>query len=257
MQEGEARRLTAFGASLALVGASLSAAAPREARDDPRPLFSESVWKANQDVYEAILEHPFLAGLQDGSLPREAFVFYLIQDTHYLREFARALQVTAAKAPKQEWAELLHLHAKESIEAERLLHVGTLAELGISDADVAGFDPAPEAFGYTSFLVATAHEGTFAESLAALLPCYWIYYEVGKSLADAGSTDAKYQAWIDQYASEEYGATVRQVIAIVDEQAASVTDPERERMRAHFRRSSRYEWMFWDSSYHRRGWPPR
>lgn len=247
------RRSTTIGIGLALLGVAATPAPPPS--DGAR--FSETVWKANEDVYQAILEHPFLAGLQDGSLPREAFVFYLIQDTHYLREFARALRATAARAPDPDLAALLNRHATESIEAEQQLHEGIFADLGISDEDVAGFDPAPEAFGYSSFLVATAHEGSFAESMAALLPCYWIYYEVGKSLAAAGSTDATYQAWIDQYASEEYGVTVRQVIAIVDEQAASATDAERQRMTAHFRRSSRYEWMFWDASYHQRSWPPR
>jgi hypothetical protein len=33
-----------------------------------------------EDVYAAILRHPFVTGLTDGSLPREAFRHYIVQD---------------------------------------------------------------------------------------------------------------------------------------------------------------------------------
>ena len=51
------------------------------------------------DIYAAILRHPFVAGLTDGTLPREAFRHYIVQDAHYLRGYARALALCAAKAP--------------------------------------------------------------------------------------------------------------------------------------------------------------
>ena len=56
------------------------------------------LWASIEDTYHAIREHPFVAGLTDGSLERDSFEFYVIQDSHYLREYARALSIAAAFA---------------------------------------------------------------------------------------------------------------------------------------------------------------
>lgn len=219
--------------------------------------FTAELWSENRDIYEQILHHPFLKGLVDGTLEREAFTFYMIQDAHYLREFARALNVTAAKAPKEEWAALLGAHATDTFKYERKLHESIFNQYAISEAQIARTEPAPEAFAYTSFLVSTAFSRPFSESLAALLPCYWIYWEVGKELKRQGSKDPVYQKWIEAYSSEEYGDSVKAVLAIVDNVARSAKGDELELMKENFRRSARYEWMFWDSAYHQRSWPPK
>ncbi len=218
--------------------------------------FSRQLWESNQDIYGAILEHPFLTGLADGTLKKEAFAFYMIQDAHYLREFARALSLTAAKAPREDWAVLLNTHAADALRYERQLHESVFSEYGISADQVQRTEPAPEAFGYTSFLVANAFRGSFAESLSALLPCYWIYWEVGKELKKRGSKNPVYQRWIDAYSAEGYGDSVKAVLAIIDQVGQSASPAERAVMQDHFRRTARYEWMFWDSAYHLRRWPP-
>ena len=238
------------------LAAALTAVALLPRASEPGTGFSDEVWKANQDVYQQILRHPFLSGLQDGSLDERAFAFYMIQDAYYLGEFGRALKVTAAKAPKKEWADLLNTHATQSIEEEKRLHQSVFQQYGIAREEVAQSEPSPEAFAYTSFLIATAYRGSFAESIAALLPCYWIYWEVGQELAKRGSRNPTYQKWIEAYSNPGYGESVRAVIAIANEAAANAGPDELARMKANFRRGSRYEWMFWDSAYAMRGWPP-
>ena len=111
-------------------------------------------------------------------------------------------------------------------------------------------------FAYSNFLVVTAYSRPFAESLAALLPCYWIYWEVGKQLKTKGSKDSLYQRWIDAYSSEEYGDSVKAILEIVNQSSASASPSEILRMKEHFRHSARYEWMFWESAYQRQAWPP-
>jgi thiaminase/transcriptional activator TenA len=91
--------------------------------------------------------------------------------------------------------------------------------------------------------------------MAALLPCYWIYWEVGKVLEGAGSRDPLYARWIGTYASEEFGAVVRAVLAATDETATGLGPRERHAMRRHFVTTSRYEWMFWEMGYRREAWP--
>jgi thiaminase (transcriptional activator TenA) len=40
---------------------------------------------------------------------------------------------------------------------------------------------------YTDFLIATAYEEPFLTGLSAILPCFWVYLEVGKELMKHGS----------------------------------------------------------------------
>ena len=92
-------------------------------------------------------------------------------------------------------------------------------------------------------------------AIAALLPCYWIYWEVGKEFERTGSADPLYKRWIGIYASEEFGAVVRAVLAATNQVAERLTPPARDAMRAHFLTTSRYEWLFWDMGLRREAWP--
>ena len=70
--------------------------------------FTAELWASITPIYAAILRHPFLRGLTDGSLSEDAFRFYVIQDAHYLRDFARALSIAAARAPREDWIIMLN-----------------------------------------------------------------------------------------------------------------------------------------------------
>jgi len=216
--------------------------------------FTDDLWKSIESIYAAILRHPFLEGLSDGSLSRESFRFYAVQDALYLREFARGLSIAAARAPRDEWIIMFNEHAAEALRVERALHESFFAEFGLSAADVAATPLAPTNAAYTSYLLAVAYGRPFHEAVAALLPCYWIYWEVGKALERAGSTDPLYARWIGTYASEAFGDVVRSVLGATDVVAASVGPEERAAMRRHFVTTSRYEWMFWEMGYRRESW---
>jgi thiaminase/transcriptional activator TenA len=217
--------------------------------------FTRELWAAMTPAYQAILRHPFLTGLTDGSLPREAFVFYAVQDALYLREFARSLALAAARAPEDDWIIMFSDHAATALRVERSLHEGFFKELGLTPAAVNGTPLAPTNLAYTSYLLAAAHGAPYHEALAALLPCYWIYWEVGKTLEKAGSPDPLYARWIATYASEDFGAVVRAVLAATDAVAARLGPPERAAMLRHVLTTTRYEWMFWDMGWRREAWP--
>jgi thiaminase/transcriptional activator TenA len=216
---------------------------------------TEELWAAIEDVYAEIVDHPFLTGLTQGSLPREAFRFYVVQDAHYLREFARALSIAAARAPTGDDILMFARHAAGALEVERSLHTGFFREFGLTDREVAAMPLAPTTLAYTSYLVSVAYSGSFTEALGALLPCYWIYWQVGKELLEHGSPDPLYQRWIDTYGGEEFGAVVSEVLTLTDRLGVDLGAGERERMRQHFLATARYEWMFWDMGYRRERWP--
>jgi thiaminase/transcriptional activator TenA len=163
--------------------------------------------------------------------------------------------VAAARAPREEWIIMLNEHAAGALRVERTLHESFFKEFGLSPEAVAATPLAPVNLAYTSYLLAVAYGAPFHEAIAALLPCYWIYWEVGKTLERAGSRDPLYARWIGTYASEEFGAVVRDVLACVDTLAATLREEDRETMRRHFVTTSRYEWMFWDMGWRREAWP--
>jgi thiaminase/transcriptional activator TenA len=105
--------------------------------------FTRELWKSIEPIYAAILEHPFLRGLTDGSLPRESFKFYAVQDALYLREFARALSLAAARAPEDDWIVMFNEHSAGALKVERALHEGFFKEFGLSPAEVAATPLAP------------------------------------------------------------------------------------------------------------------
>jgi len=216
---------------------------------------SAELWQGVAGVYDAILAHPFLTGLTDGSLPHDAFAFYVVQDAIYLHGFARALAAVASRAATPAQAGLFAQHAADALAVEKTLHGSLLAGLGIDPVVAEQAEPAPANLAYTSYLLAAATTGSFAEGVGAVLPCYWIYWEVGKELLRRGSPEPRYRQWIDMYGSEEFGAVVRAVIDVTDELGPGLGAPERDLVHRHFRTTSRYEWMFWDMGYRREAWP--
>jgi thiaminase/transcriptional activator TenA len=217
--------------------------------------FTGELWASIAPIYDAILRHPFLRGLTEGSLARDAFQYYVIQDAHYLRDFARALSIAAARAPREDWIIMLNEHSAGALRVERSLHETFFRDFGLTEKDVAAVPLAPTNLAYTSYLLAVAYSAPFHEALAALLPCYWIYWEVGKELERKGSRDPLFARWIATYASEEFGSIVRAVLETTDTLAARLTEDDRGAMRRHFVTTSRYEWMFWDMGHRLERWP--
>jgi thiaminase/transcriptional activator TenA len=217
--------------------------------------FTRELWTAMAPTYDAILRHPFLAGLTDGSLSHAAFRFYAVQDALYLREFARALALAAARAPEDDWIVMFCEHAAGALRVERALHESFFKEFGLAPAEVAATPLAPTNLAYTSYLLAVAYGAPYHEALAALLPCYWVYWEVGKTLERAGSPEPLYARWIATYASSEFGDVVRAVLAATDAVAGRLDPGGRQAMLRHVLTTTRYEWMFWDMGWRQEAWP--
>ncbi len=217
--------------------------------------FTAELWESITPIFRAILDHPFIRGLTDGSLAEEAFKFYVIQDALYLKDFARSLAVASAKSPRDPWCEMFAEHAKTALVVERALHESFFKDWGLSPEQVEQTPLAPTNLAYTSYLLRVAYTAPFEELLGALLPCYWIYWEVGKALEARGSPNPLYQRWINTYASEEYATVVRQVLDVTEQAVADLPESRRAPVRRHFVTTSRYEWMFWDAAYRLESWP--
>jgi thiaminase/transcriptional activator TenA len=215
------------------------------------------MWTAAAPTYSAILEHPFVTGIGDGTLDRAAFRFYVVQDGQYLHGFARALALLAARAPTEAVTGLFARHTAAVITVERSLHTQLLARLPTPQGDASETGVAPTTLAYASYLIATCATGSFADSVAAVLPCYWIYREVGRKLLAHSSPDPLYARWIETYGGQEFDRAVGEMLELTDSIGAQLNAHDRQSAIVHFVMTTRYEWMFWDAAYHSIGWPPR
>jgi thiaminase/transcriptional activator TenA len=216
---------------------------------------ADRIWSKAEPIRAAMRDMPFNAALAAGTLERSKFRHYMLQDAVYLKGYARVLALGAAKAPTADDILEFSKAAETAIVVERALHAGYLDQFGVSAAEVEAAEPSPACAAYVNFLLAEAVTGTFATLVGAVLPCFWVYREVGLHIAAKTATDNFYQAWIDTYSDESFSAAVDRMIAIYNRAHAAAGQTERDRMESAFVQCCRYEWMFWDSAWREERWP--
>ncbi|HQT78658.1 MAG TPA: TenA family protein [Rhodopila sp.] len=214
--------------------------------------FCDRIWQDTAGLRTAIHALPFNRELAAGTLDQARFRFYITQDALYLEQYARILVMAGARGPDGAALRLFAECALEAIAVEQALHADYLTRFG---ADPSRAEAAPDCLSYTSFLLATAYHEPWEVLMAALLPCFWLYWDVGNAIARDAAPDNPYRAWIDTYSDEAFGNAVKAVITATDAAAEAASDGVRQRMATAFRRSCQYEHLFWDGAYQQRGWP--
>jgi thiaminase/transcriptional activator TenA len=207
-------------------------------------------------IWSRIFAHPFLDELHAGTLPMDRFTYFVLQDYLYLLDFAQVLCLGGAKSPDLKTLEIFTRHALIAVEVERSFHAAFGKNLGLSQRQLDTTPKGPVTEAYTRHLQTVARGASLGQIVAAILPCYWIYGEVGKRLYKNRPKAPKiYRQWIQIYASEEYWKPVREQIALMDHLGASAQGEERRLMISNFLLSSRYEFLFWDQAYRLEEWP--
>jgi thiaminase len=215
--------------------------------------FTAAAWDGIRDWRDAIETMPFIAALADGSLPAEAFAFYLGQDAVYLGEFARALTLVAAAAPSAAAQAFYAGSAGVALEVETGLHHSWLSD---NDRPLAA-EASPVTAAYTDHLLAACVRGGYPVAVAAVLPCYWLYAHVADVLVGRAGDLAghPYQRWLCTYADPSFQESTAQAREFADEAAGSADAATRTRMLAAFTRSALYEYLFFAQGLDRPGWP--
>ena len=217
--------------------------------------FTDLAWQRTAPLRASIDALPFNTELAAGTLSRERFQTYVIQDALYLDQYARTLALAGARGPDSATLRSFADSAVGAIAVEQALHGDYLKGFGIDPGALREAQASPDCLGYTSFLLATAYHEPWEVLVSALLPCFWIYWDVGNTVSRKTVAGNPYQAWIDTYSDPAFGEAVKGVIAATDRAAAGTTEAVRERMMLAFIRSTQFEWLFWDSAYQQRGWP--
>ncbi len=205
---------------------------------------------------EAMMTHPFVRGIGDGTLSADRFKHFMTHDYVYLIDYARCLAMGTVKAPDLETMSWFAGAVDHILNTEMSLHRSYCAGIGISAAELEATRHAPTTYSYTSYLLRVAQIGSFGELIAAIVPCIWGYWQVGERLAaDGEPVDAPHYAeWIRMYAGEESKAVALEARAICNRVAQTAGSQERAAMREAYITCTRYERSFWQMAWDLEMW---
>jgi thiaminase/transcriptional activator TenA len=201
-------------------------------------------------ILNQIKEHPFIAKLMDGSLPNDIFNFYIIQDALYLSEYKNVLAILGSKCQEENDTQFFLDSATGIINVENVLHQNFLKNNEINN------EPSPTCELYTSYLSRIVNTKSIEEGIAAILPCFTIYKEVGDYIKEnqTNRKDNPFQNWINTYGGEDFAQSVRSAIKITNKHAENANKITLNKMNVAFEKASKLEWMFWDSAYKKEKW---
>jgi len=210
----------------------------------------EEVRAKTEPVFQEIVKHDFVKDLMAGTLSDDVFGFYVNQDTLYLSEYTKVLSMVGIKCYEAEETQFYLESATGIIEVEKALHQVFLKKKYLNP------EPTPTCELYTSYMARIVANYGVEVGLAATLPCFSIYKEVGDYIIanQTNKESNKYQDWIDTYAGEEFATSVAKAIEITNKYASTASPETLALMEEVFIKTSKLEWMFWDSAYKQEKW---
>ena len=212
---------------------------------------TQRLYEAARPVWQQCHQHPFVKGIGDGTLDKEKFQWFLLQDYLYLFDYARVFAWGVIKARDAGLMRTFSANVDAILGGEMKIHRSYMARLGITEEQVLQVKPALSNTSYTHYMLAVAAAGGPAEIIAAILACSWSYAEIGEELAKVpGALDHPfYGEWVQGYAGEEYHKTNDALVALMDELAAGCTEEQYARLEEIFVNCSRYELGFWEMAW--------
>jgi thiaminase/transcriptional activator TenA len=175
-------------------------------------------WRASAgNAWQLYIDHEFVVGLGDGSLPRAAFMAYLIQDYIYLLHYSRAWALAVVKSENAAQMRLAAATVNALINEEILLHVRICEREGISEQSLREAQEASENVAYSRYIMDAGFSGDLLDLLAALAPCVFGYAEIGARLKNCNNTTSLYREWIDTYAAADYAASCQAVAELIEQ----------------------------------------
>jgi hydroxymethylpyrimidine/phosphomethylpyrimidine kinase len=215
----------------------------------PAGPWTAAIWQAGAEITAQVSGGAFVRSLVDGTLPAEDFGFYLAQDAQYLRTYSRALAGLAAGASDAsegaDWA----CAAQTAVLGEAELHRDWLG----AHPDASGTNrPGPVTSAYTDFLLARTLGEDHVVGVAAVLPCYWLYAQVGADLPEIPS-DHPYREWLRTYQDPDFARSTSTALQHL-EHALEAAGPEaRARAARTYLLACRHELEFFDQALRREG----
>lgn len=219
--------------------------------------FSEELRQNASVAWESLESHPFVIQMASGTLPLNAFRFYIDQNLLYLPEYARALAIGVSGSVNDDellWFtkavdNIVHVEIPEN----QMLRDKVALLGGTSHPNAQTM--APATLAYTSYLLATATRTDSLGVMALILPCAWTYQDI--ALVNRGNAvdHPVYGEWLRFFSTPEYDAVVRSLRADMDSLAQGVDDDRKRDVSKIFTNGVRLEQTFWDMALNEEHWP--
>ena len=219
--------------------------------------FTEQLREENNDIFEAIFHHPFVQGIGKGDVPKEAIAHYIKADYEYLSAFMHLYGTAIAKSPTRDGIAFFNKQIDFVLNSESHPHHNFCDHIGVGYDELQGYPLPPTADHYVKHMMYHAHTGSLGELVAALLPCPWTYFEIGKKLIELYQPDEDhpFYQWITFYADP--GIVELEMRKQLDKIAAYASSTELTKIRDAFRKSCQLELGFWEMSLTCEEWPSK
>lgn len=216
-------------------------------------MFTDYLYESSKKIWDKYLEHPFLKEIGEGSLDKDKFRKYLIQDYLYLIEYAKVYAMACVKSRNLKELKKFNDGVTGSIETESANHIMYLKNFG-EDIEKLEFkyDLNLVNESYTSFMKAIALTGTIEEIVAAVLPCTWSYNYIGLKLKEKYKNNLEgnfYKSWIESYCDDKYIEVTNEWIDFANEICKDLDEKQKEKIKDIFVKASIYELEFWNMAY--------
>ena len=208
--------------------------------------WSKEVWKKSSKIYNSILELDFLKELSEGTLSNDIFARYIAQDEIYLKNYYHQMNMLADMMESTEDKELFIAFAQSGMEGEKALHDMLIDRYGIETK----VEPSKVTSDYNAHICEGIATGDLCIALASVLPCMWIYNQVGLHILNHSKLEGNpFKEWILEYGQEEFTTGVNKVLKMVDGWASKTDKQTREKIDYYYLKAALYEYAFWDYGY--------
>lgn len=204
------------------------------------------------ETLRKIYQHPFNQQLHKGTLSPQVFRHFIIQDALYLRDFSRILQQLSTRLAtvNADYAQHFLRFAEDTVKAEQYMQEKYLSKktstMHFFQSEV--IEKIPAIAAYTNHLLTCAEKEPVPVAVASLVPCFWLYYELGKQMNEAAQDENHpYREWIAEYVSEEFGRSVTTIIQCNNELGENASSDLQAQMIKAFVQSTEFELGFWES----------
>jgi thiaminase/transcriptional activator TenA len=216
--------------------------------------FSRGLKAKASKVWEEGYNHSFVQELGKGTLDREKFKFYLLQDYLYLIQYAKVFAIAAVKSDTEELMTNFSTSQYLILAKEMDVHREYMAGFGITREETLSVKPSLYNSAYTANMLSFGQTGGLAELLAAVFPCAWTYADYAKRLKKQYADRLEgnfYKTWIENYAGDEFSESFEWFYDALDNLVSNMTDMQREKITEIFISSVEFEYLFWDMAYKR------
>ena len=210
--------------------------------------FMENVVADSIPLWQAAASCAFIEQMGRGTLEKEKFLDYIIQDSLYLRDYLKAFAMGIVKSRSLREMQVFYSVLGYVNDSENATRLRYLAEGGLTDAAIENYPQKPACAAYTQFLLNTAKNEEIPEILMAVMPCMLGYAYVFDALAASYPSvlEHEYSPLVQDYTSAGYQESCRFWTQYCNEVCEGLDASRKEKLTALFREASQHELNFWE-----------